>query len=97
MGADTKTQALGKLQAITNRIGYPDQWRDYSTLQIVRGDALGNSQRANEYDVQRRLNKIGKPLDKRDLAVSSDDGERELRTHPEQHHISRRNSATSLL
>ncbi len=45
MGADTKTQALGKLQAITNRIGYPDKWRDYSTLQIVRGDAMGNSQR----------------------------------------------------
>ncbi|MFZ1131366.1 MAG: M13 family metallopeptidase [Terriglobales bacterium] len=66
MGADTKTQALGKLQAITNRIGYPDKWRDYSTLQIVRGDALGNSQRANQHDFQRRLDKIGKPLDKRD-------------------------------
>jgi len=66
MGADTKAQALVKLQAITNRIGYPDKWRDYSTLQIVRGDALGNSQRANQHDAQRRLNKIGKPLDKRD-------------------------------
>ncbi|HKC00640.1 MAG TPA: M13 family metallopeptidase [Terriglobales bacterium] len=66
MGADTKAQALVKLQAITNRIGYPDKWRDYSTLQIVRGDAFGNSQRANQHDVQRRLNKIGKPLDKRD-------------------------------
>ncbi len=66
MGADTKAQALVKLQAITNRIGYPDKWRDYSTLQIVRGDALGNSRRANQYEVQRRLNKIGKPLDKGD-------------------------------
>src|ERR1035437_6473862 len=66
MGADTKAQALVKLQAITNRIGYTDKWRDYSTLQIVRGDALGNSQRANQNDLQRRLNKIGKPLDKRD-------------------------------
>jgi endothelin-converting enzyme/putative endopeptidase len=66
MGADTKTQALGKLQAITNRIGYPDKWRDYSTLQIVGGDAMGNSQRSNQHDVERRLNKIGKPLDKRD-------------------------------
>jgi endothelin-converting enzyme/putative endopeptidase len=66
MGADTKTQALVKLQAITNRIGYTDKWRDYSALQIVRGDALGNSQRANQNDMQRRLNKIGKPLDKRD-------------------------------
>jgi endothelin-converting enzyme/putative endopeptidase len=66
MGADTKTQALVKLQAITNRIGYTDKWRDYSALQIVRGDALGNSQRSNQHDMQRRLNKIGKPLDKRD-------------------------------
>jgi putative endopeptidase len=66
MGADTKAQALVKLQAITNRIGYPDKWRDYSTLQIARGDAFGNSQRANQHDVERRLDKIGKPLDKRD-------------------------------
>ncbi len=66
MGAETKAQALVKLQAITNRIGYPDKWRDYSALQIVRGDALGNSQRANQNDLQRRLNKIGKALDKRD-------------------------------
>jgi putative endopeptidase len=66
MSEDTKKQALTKLAAITNRIGYPDKWRDYATLQIVRGDALGNSQRANQYDLQRRLNKINKPLDKRD-------------------------------
>ena len=66
MGADTKTQALVKLQAITNRIGYPDKWRDYSALQIVRGDALGNSERASQNDLQRRLDKIGKALDKRD-------------------------------
>ncbi|MFY9845428.1 MAG: M13 family metallopeptidase [Terriglobales bacterium] len=66
MGADTKAQALVKLHAISNRIGYTDKWRDYSALLIVRGDALGNSQRANQSDLQRRLNKIGKPLDKRD-------------------------------
>jgi putative endopeptidase len=66
MGPDTKAQALVKLHAITNRIGYTDKWRDYSALQIVRGDAFGNSQRANQNDLQRRLNKIGKPLDKRD-------------------------------
>lgn len=66
MGADTKAQALVKLQAITNRIGYTDKWRDYSALQIVRADAVGNSQRANQNDLQRRLSKVGKPLDKRD-------------------------------
>ena len=66
MGEETKKQALSKLPAITNRIGYPDKWRDYSTLEIVRGDAFGNSQRANQHELARRLNKIGKPLDKRD-------------------------------
>ncbi len=66
MGAETKTQALVKLQAISNRIGYTDKWRDYSKLEIVRGDAIGNSERANLNDVQRRLNKIGTTLDKRD-------------------------------
>jgi putative endopeptidase len=66
MSPDTKAQAIVKLHAITNRIGYTDKWRDYSALQVVRGDALGNSQRANQNDLQRRLNKIGKLLDKRD-------------------------------
>jgi endothelin-converting enzyme/putative endopeptidase len=66
MGTDTKKQAHVKLEAIANRIGYPDRWRDYSSLKIIRGDALGNSQRANEFDFQRDLNKIGKPVDKND-------------------------------
>jgi putative endopeptidase len=66
MGDDTKKQALVKLAAITNRIGYPDKWRDYSQLEIVRGEALGNLQRANQNDFQRHMSKIGKPLDKRD-------------------------------
>ena len=66
MGEDTKKQALVKLAAITNRIGYPDKWRDYSKLEIVRGDAMGNSQRSNQHDFQRRLSKIGTTLDKRD-------------------------------
>jgi endothelin-converting enzyme/putative endopeptidase len=66
MGEDTKKQALAKLAAISNRIGYTDKWRDYSKLEISRGDALGNSQRSNQHDFQRRLNKIGTALDKRD-------------------------------
>jgi endothelin-converting enzyme/putative endopeptidase len=66
MGDDTKKQALVKLQAITNRIGYPEKWRDYSSLKIVRADALGNSQRSNTFAFQRDLNKVGKPVDKGD-------------------------------
>ncbi len=52
MTPDTKKQALDKLAHIANKIGYPDKWRDYSTLTIVRGDALGNSLRANRIRVQ---------------------------------------------
>jgi endothelin-converting enzyme/putative endopeptidase len=66
MGDETKKKALEKLDAISNRIGYPDKWRDYSALKIVRGDAVGNSLRANEFEFQRQLNKIGKPVDKND-------------------------------
>jgi endothelin-converting enzyme/putative endopeptidase len=64
MSEATKKQALVKLEAIRNKIGYPDKWRDYTDLKIVRGDALGNLVRANEFEVRRQLNKIGKPLDK---------------------------------
>jgi putative endopeptidase len=59
----TKRQALTKLHKITNKIGYPDKWRDYSTLNIVRGDAMGNSLRSNQFESKRQLGKIGKPVD----------------------------------
>jgi putative endopeptidase len=60
----TKQRALGKLHKIANKIGYPGHWRDYSALKIVRGDAMGNSLRANEFETRRQLAKIGKPVDK---------------------------------
>ena len=64
MSNATKEQARVKLKAVANNIGYPDKWRDYSTLQITRGDALGNSQRSNQFEFRRQLSKIGKPVDK---------------------------------
>ncbi|HJZ77175.1 MAG TPA: M13 family metallopeptidase [Vicinamibacterales bacterium] len=64
MSDGTKQQALVKLHAVANKIGYPDKWRDYGALQIVRGDAIGNSQRANQFEFRRQMNRIGKPLDK---------------------------------
>ncbi len=64
MTADTKKQAKVKLQAIRNKIGYPDAWRDYSSLTVVRGDLLGNFLRANEFESKREIAKIGKPLDR---------------------------------
>ncbi len=64
MSDDTKKAAAVKLRAVANKIGYPDRWRDYSPLQIVRGDALGNSLRSNTFAYRRQLAKIGKPVDK---------------------------------
>jgi len=64
MTDDTKKQALVKLAAIRNKIGYPDHWRDYSKLNIVRGDLLGNVFRSAEFESHRQLNKIGTPVDK---------------------------------
>jgi endothelin-converting enzyme/putative endopeptidase len=63
MTDDTRQEALGKLRAVAHKIGYPDKWRDYRGLRVVRGDALGNSQRANAFDFHREVGKIGKPVD----------------------------------
>ncbi|MGA3262797.1 MAG: M13 family metallopeptidase [Terracidiphilus sp.] len=64
MSAETKVKAKDKLRAVMNKIGYPDKWRDYSTLEIARGDALGNQMRARQFEHARDLAKIGKPVDK---------------------------------
>jgi endothelin-converting enzyme/putative endopeptidase len=64
MSATTKQQALIKLHGMANKIGYPDKWRDYSKLEIVRGDELGNAERSRQFEFQRQLAKIGKPLDR---------------------------------
>ena len=64
MGSATKQRALEKLHAIANKIGYPDRWRDYSSIQIQRDDYFGNVQRAVTFENLRQLAKIGKPLDR---------------------------------
>ena len=64
MSPATKQQALAKLHAMANKIGYPDKWRDYSKLEIVRGDNLGNVERARQFEFNRQLGKIGKPVDR---------------------------------
>ena len=66
----TKKQALIKLQAITNKIGYPDKWRDYGKLQIIRGDTLGNARRATGFESHRQLVKIGGPVDKAEWGMT---------------------------
>jgi putative endopeptidase len=64
MSEETKKAAEVKLKSVANKIGYPDRWRDYTSLRVVRGDAYGNSQRANAFNHRRQLAKIGKPVDK---------------------------------
>jgi len=59
----TKEQALVKLRAVANKIGYPDKWRDYSSVKVVRGDAVGNDERATEFEVHRIMARIGHPVD----------------------------------
>jgi endothelin-converting enzyme/putative endopeptidase len=66
----TRKQALVKLAAIRNKIGYPDTWRDYAPLEIVRGDLVGNSWRANTFELRRQLAKIGKPVDRGEWGMS---------------------------
>ena len=63
MSDKTKARALEKLASVTNKIGYPDKWRNYSKLEIVRGDALGNMERASSFEIRRQLAKIGKAVD----------------------------------
>ncbi|HEY5026991.1 MAG TPA: M13 family metallopeptidase [Candidatus Angelobacter sp.] len=60
----TKKEAMLKLAAIRNKIGYPDKWRDYSKLKIVRGSMIENLYHASEFESNRQLQKIGKPVDK---------------------------------
>jgi putative endopeptidase len=70
MTEETKKQAKLKLEAIRNKIGYPDAWRDYSSLVVVRGDLLGNFVRANEFESKREIARIGKPLDRKEWGMT---------------------------
>ncbi|TMH37497.1 MAG: M13 family metallopeptidase [Betaproteobacteria bacterium] len=64
MDSATKTEARIKLAKVTIKIGYPDRWRDYSRLDIVHGDLIGNVLRANRFEYERNIAKLGKPIDR---------------------------------
>jgi endothelin-converting enzyme/putative endopeptidase len=70
MTAETKQQAQEKLHAVANKIGYPDQWRDYRALAVSRDDEMGNVLRAREFEFHRQLAKIGKPVDRGEWVMS---------------------------
>ncbi|MFO0910114.1 MAG: M13-type metalloendopeptidase [Isosphaeraceae bacterium] len=64
MSAETKTRALEKLAKFTPKIGYPETWRDYSSLTIQRDDLVGNIRRASAFENDRQIAKLGKPVDR---------------------------------
>jgi endothelin-converting enzyme/putative endopeptidase len=71
MSAKTKEQAKLKLHAMRNKIGYPDKWRDYSSLDVKPDDFAGDQQRATEFEWNRQLAKIGKPVDRTEWDMSA--------------------------
>ena len=70
MSPVTKARAKEKLKAVTDKIGYPDHWRDYLKLAIAPDDTLGNSMRAIAFENDRQLSKIGQPVDKLEWSMT---------------------------
>jgi putative endopeptidase len=70
MSPATKVRAKEKLHAVADKIGYPDHWRDYSKLVIVRDDAFGNALRATAFENRRQLAKIGTPVDRGEWLIT---------------------------
>ncbi|MEO8346869.1 MAG: M13-type metalloendopeptidase [Betaproteobacteria bacterium] len=70
MSPETRKEALAKLAKITIKIGYPDKWRDYSKLEIKPDDIVGNVMRANRFEFNRNLDKLGKPIDRSEWGMT---------------------------
>ena len=70
MGPKTKQRALQKLKAIRNKVGYPDKFRDYSSVEVRPGDLAGNVDRATVFESRRQLAKIGKPVDRTEWGMT---------------------------
>ncbi len=70
MSPQTKAKAHEKLKAFRSKIGYPDKWRDYSKLAIVRGDVYGNALAADRFEYDRNLAKLGQPVDKTEWGMT---------------------------
>lgn len=67
---NTRAKAITKLNAFVSKIGYPDKWRDYSSLMIDRGPYVLNSMRASQFSFKRDMNKVGKPVDKTEWGMT---------------------------
>ena len=83
MGADTRLRALDKLGKFTPKIGYPDSWRDYSSLRIDPSDLMANVWAARAFEFRRQLDKIGKPVDRDEWHMTPQTGLPQLVGIPE--------------
>jgi len=70
MSEETKVQALDKLSKFNTKIGYPDQWKDYSGLEIIAGDIVGNDKRAALFEYNDIVNKLDTPVDKNEWGMT---------------------------
>ena len=70
MSSETKQKAAEKLQGIYDKIGYPDKWRDYSTVKIVANDLVANVNQASQFESHRQMMKIGKPVDREEWGMT---------------------------
>ncbi|MEO0612190.1 MAG: M13 family metallopeptidase, partial [Pseudomonadota bacterium] len=70
MGEATKTEAHKKLEKFTPKIGYPDEWEDYSPMEVVRGDPYGNSKRAGAFQWKQSIKKLGGPIDRTEWGMT---------------------------
>jgi putative endopeptidase len=70
MAPETRARARAKLATLKVGVGYPDKWRDYSELEVVRGDALGNAERAGLFEYHRNLRKLGQPIDRAEWVMT---------------------------
>jgi len=70
MSPETRQNALAKLHTIVNKIGYPDKWRDYSSVTIEPNNFYGNVTQATIFESKRQLDKIGKPMDRGEWAMT---------------------------
>ena len=70
MAPETKARAKAKLATLKVGVGYPDRWRDYSGLEVIRGDALGNAERSGLFEYRRNLRKLGQPIDRTEWVMT---------------------------
>jgi endothelin-converting enzyme/putative endopeptidase len=70
MSPETKKKAFEKLQAVMNKIGYPDKWKDYSSVKVTRDDLIGDIRRAQKFEIDRNHNKLNKPVDRTEWGMT---------------------------